>query len=190
MGDLLNKNRAMYQPTKKEVLLQARFLTSQQAQQSIRDYVQEVRSLSASNSVIPIPKCGKADHDLEITIGNGDRRSVEIAIKPTDLDLAGDHQTSICVILLRAEYLASRRQRTSTLLTGRSILELLGQECKDYQQPSTAIGCRQPYWLKYKMVRRLKWSEGSRLKYPIFGTRLSGLIAATLGERQQEHTIG
>ena len=63
MGDLLNKNRAMYQPTKKEVLLQARFLTSQQAQQSIRDYVQEVRSLSASNSVIPIPKCGKADHD-------------------------------------------------------------------------------------------------------------------------------
>ena len=67
-----------------------------------------------------------------------------------------------------AAYLASRRQRTSTLLTGRSLLELFGHKCKDSQQLSTAIGRKQPYWLKYKIARRLKWSEGSRLKYPIW----------------------
>uniref|UniRef100_M4BP25 Uncharacterized protein n=1 Tax=Hyaloperonospora arabidopsidis (strain Emoy2) TaxID=559515 RepID=M4BP25_HYAAE len=81
-------------------------------------------------------------------------------------------------------YLASRRQRNSKLRTGRSPLEIFGQKCKDSQHPSTEIGRRQPYWLKYKIATRLKWSEGSRLKYPIFGSRRSRLIAATLGERQ------
>ena len=84
----------------------------------------------------------------------------------------------------RAGYLASRYQSTSTLRTGRSLLELFGQECKDSQHLSTAIGRRQPYWLKYKIARRLQWSEGSRLKYPIFGTGRSMLIAVTMIERQ------
>ena len=39
------KIRAMYQPLNNEVLLQARFLRLRQAQQSLQDYVQEMRSL-------------------------------------------------------------------------------------------------------------------------------------------------
>uniref|UniRef100_M4BTA6 Uncharacterized protein n=1 Tax=Hyaloperonospora arabidopsidis (strain Emoy2) TaxID=559515 RepID=M4BTA6_HYAAE len=106
---------------------------------------------------------------------------------PTDMEVLQIHSEGRRHVAAYPDlrgYLASRRQRTSTLRTGRSRLELFEQECKDSQQPSTAIGRRQPYWLKYKIARRLKWSEGSRLKYPISGTRRLRLIAATLVERQ------
>uniref|UniRef100_M4B7A8 CCHC-type domain-containing protein n=1 Tax=Hyaloperonospora arabidopsidis (strain Emoy2) TaxID=559515 RepID=M4B7A8_HYAAE len=48
--------RAMYQPPNNEVLLQARFFSSRQAQRSLQGYVQEMRSLSASISVGLIPE--------------------------------------------------------------------------------------------------------------------------------------
>ena len=50
------KIRAMYQPPNNEVLLQARFFSTRQAQRSLQDYVQEMRSLLAFFSVGPIPE--------------------------------------------------------------------------------------------------------------------------------------
>ena len=46
----------MYQPPINEVLLQARFFGARQAKRSLQDYVQEMRSLSASITVGPIPE--------------------------------------------------------------------------------------------------------------------------------------
>ena len=46
----------MYQPPNNEVLLQACFFSSRQAQQSLQEYVQETRSLSASISVGQTPE--------------------------------------------------------------------------------------------------------------------------------------
>ncbi|CAH0489868.1 unnamed protein product [Peronospora farinosa] len=46
----------MYQPPNNEVLLQARFFGSQQASRSLQEYVQEMRLLSASINVGPIPE--------------------------------------------------------------------------------------------------------------------------------------
>ena len=79
------------------------------------------------------------------------------------------------VVLLPGRiFLASRRQRTSTLRTRRSLLELFGQECKNSHNPPTAIGRSQPYRLKYKIARRLKWSEGSRIKYTFWHRAIKG----------------
>ena len=50
------KIRPMYQPPNNEVLLQARFFSTRQAQRSLQDYVQEMRSLLAFFSVGPIPE--------------------------------------------------------------------------------------------------------------------------------------
>uniref|UniRef100_M4B5T2 Retrotransposon gag domain-containing protein n=1 Tax=Hyaloperonospora arabidopsidis (strain Emoy2) TaxID=559515 RepID=M4B5T2_HYAAE len=50
------KIRAMYQPPTNEVLLQACFFSSRQAQRSLQEYVQEMRSLSAYISVGPLPE--------------------------------------------------------------------------------------------------------------------------------------
>ncbi|CAI5719719.1 unnamed protein product [Peronospora effusa] len=50
------KIRAMYQPPNNEVLLQTRFFGPRQAKQSLQEYVQPMRSLSASINVGPIPK--------------------------------------------------------------------------------------------------------------------------------------
>ena len=51
-----DKIRAMYQPPNNEVLLQARFFGARQAKRSLQEYVQEMRSLSASITVGPIPE--------------------------------------------------------------------------------------------------------------------------------------
>ena len=48
--------RAMYQPPNNEVFLQARFFGARQAKRSLQEYVQEMRSLSASITVGPIPE--------------------------------------------------------------------------------------------------------------------------------------
>ena len=50
------KIRIMYQPPNRAVLLQARFFGARQAKRSLQEYVQEMRSLSASITVGPIPK--------------------------------------------------------------------------------------------------------------------------------------
>ena len=50
------KIRAMYQPPNNEVLLQARFFGARQAKRSLQDYAQEMRSLSASITLGPIPE--------------------------------------------------------------------------------------------------------------------------------------
>ena len=46
----------MYQPPKNELSLQDRFFSSHKAQRSLQDYVQELRSLSASIGVGTIPE--------------------------------------------------------------------------------------------------------------------------------------
>ena len=48
------KIRSMYQPPNNEVLLQARFFGARQAKRSLQEYVQEMRSLSASITVGPV----------------------------------------------------------------------------------------------------------------------------------------
>ena len=58
--------RAIYQPPNNELLRQAHFFSSRQAQRSLQDYVQELRSLSASISVGPIP-----EHTKVLTFING-----------------------------------------------------------------------------------------------------------------------
>lgn len=50
------KIRSVYQPPNNEVLLQARFFGTRQAKRSLQEYVQEMRSLSASITVGPIPE--------------------------------------------------------------------------------------------------------------------------------------
>ena len=50
------KIRAMYQLPTNEVLLQACFFSSRQAQRSLQEYVQEMRSLLAYISVVPLPE--------------------------------------------------------------------------------------------------------------------------------------
>ena len=50
------KIRAMYQLPTNEVLLQACFFSSRQAQRSLQEYVQEMRSLSEYISVGPLPE--------------------------------------------------------------------------------------------------------------------------------------
>ena len=50
------KIRNMYQPPNNEVLLQARFFGARQAKRSLQEHVQEMRLLSASITVGPIPE--------------------------------------------------------------------------------------------------------------------------------------
>ncbi|CAI5727339.1 unnamed protein product [Peronospora farinosa] len=51
-----SKIRAMYQPPNNEVLLMARFFGARQAKRSLQEFVQEMRSLSASINGEPIPE--------------------------------------------------------------------------------------------------------------------------------------
>ena len=46
----------MYQPPNHEVLPQARFFGARQAKRSLQEYAQEMRSLSASITLEPIPE--------------------------------------------------------------------------------------------------------------------------------------
>ena len=55
------KIRAMYQPPNKKVLLMARFFQARQAKRSLQEFVQEMRSLSASINGEPIPERIKVD---------------------------------------------------------------------------------------------------------------------------------
>ena len=64
------KIHALYQPPNNGVLLQARYFCSRQAQRSLQDYVQEMRSLSAYISVGLIP-----EHIKVLTFLNGLRHS-------------------------------------------------------------------------------------------------------------------
>ena len=50
------KIRSMYHPPNNEVLLQARFFGARQAKRSLQEHLQEMRSLSASITVGPIPE--------------------------------------------------------------------------------------------------------------------------------------
>ncbi|CAI5725239.1 unnamed protein product [Peronospora effusa] len=51
-----SKIRAMYQPPNNKVLLMARFFGARQAKRSLQEFVQEMRSLSASMNGKPIPE--------------------------------------------------------------------------------------------------------------------------------------
>ena len=53
---LMAKIRAMYQPPNNKVLFQARFFGARQAKRSLQECAQEMRSLSASITVGPIPE--------------------------------------------------------------------------------------------------------------------------------------
>ena len=71
------KIRNMYQLPNNEVLLQARFFGARQAKRSLQEYVQEMRSLSASITVGPIP-----EHIKVPTFMNGLERTTAWPIAP------------------------------------------------------------------------------------------------------------
>uniref|UniRef100_M4B611 Uncharacterized protein n=1 Tax=Hyaloperonospora arabidopsidis (strain Emoy2) TaxID=559515 RepID=M4B611_HYAAE len=76
-------------------------------------------------------------------------------------------------ILTYGIVLASRRQRTSTT-SQEDHSWIVWTGVKEPNIPATVIGRSEHQWFRYKIARRLKWSEGSRIKYPLWTRRSQG----------------